>query len=187
MLTSVPGRGEVTVHFKSTDLGWETLDQRTGAQESWAVIIFTLNSTHRVRGSIDALPHAKRWSSLSCSHYSLLWLAIKTGSVIVNRQRHKSSVLSNTLHLLSHEDIWNAGTLGGPDGFLSSLQSRSICFCFKMKWKESYLPFQRRTPLSSFQICMSIWDHLSHVSKKWPVPMKQHFIFREKSHHVFPK
>lgn len=177
----------VAAHFQNANLGWETLVQCVGAQESWAVIIFTLNSAHRVRGSTDALPCAKRWRPLSCFLYSLLWLATKTGSVIVNRQRHKSSVLSNTLRLLSHEDIWNAGTSGAPYGFLESFQSGKVCFCFKVKWKESDLPFQRRIALGSFRICLSICDHLSHVAKKWPALMKQHFIFRKKSHHIFPK
>lgn len=42
-----------------------------------------------------------------------MWLEIKTGSAIVNRQKHESSVLKNTLNLLPHEDILNTGTSGG--------------------------------------------------------------------------
>lgn len=77
------------------------------------MIIFTLNSTHTVRGSKNALHCAKKRSPSFYFLDSLVWLEIKTRSAIVNRQKHESSVLKNTLNLLPHEDILNTGTLGG--------------------------------------------------------------------------
>lgn len=66
-----------------------------------------------MRGSKNALHCAKRRSPSSYFLDTLVWLEVKTGSAIVNRQKHESSVLKNTLNLLPHEDILNAGTLGG--------------------------------------------------------------------------
>lgn len=76
------------------------------------MIIFTLNTKYFVRKSKNAFHCAKR-SPLSYFIDSLVWLEVKTGSAIVNRQKHESFVLKNTLNLLPQEDILNARTLGG--------------------------------------------------------------------------
>lgn len=97
------------------------------------MIVFTLNSTHMVRRSKNALHFAKRRSPSSYSLASLVWLEVKAGSAIVNTQKHESSVLKNTLNLLPHEDISNAGTLGGTIPLPAFSSIKVVKFVFVLK------------------------------------------------------
>lgn len=99
------------------------------------MIIFTLNATYFVRKSKSAFHYAKR-SPFPYFIDSLVWLEVKTGSAIVNRQKHESFVLKNTLNLLPQEDILNARTLGGTM-WLPELPSikvvKFVCFYWRVK------------------------------------------------------
>lgn len=75
-------------------------------------------------------------AKISLSSYfldSLTWLVIKTGSAIVTLQKHKSSVLKNTLSLLPQEDILKAGTLGGTIWLPAFSSVKVVKFVFVLK------------------------------------------------------
>lgn len=66
-----------------------------------------------VTESKNALYCAKKRSLSSYFLDTAAQIEVKTGSAIVNRQKHESSVLKNTFNPLPQEDILNVGTLGG--------------------------------------------------------------------------